>query len=45
MVTHKRPGRKDIRFGSVIPPPPNAILICAASFILFHTVRWNLTDS
>jgi hypothetical protein len=49
MVTHRRPGRKDIRFGSAIslPPPPRlyAILIWAAGFTFFQTERWNLTDS
>jgi hypothetical protein len=45
-VSHRRPG-KHFRFGSAISLslPPNAILIWAASFILFHMVRWNMTDS
>jgi hypothetical protein len=52
MVTHRRPGRKDIRYGSAIslfllPNQPHlyAIPIWAASFILFHIARWNVTDS
>jgi hypothetical protein len=45
-VSHKRPGSKDMRFGSAIfslsHSPlslPYAILIWAASFILFHIVH------
>jgi hypothetical protein len=46
-VRHRRPGCKDIRFGSAISLSLsllNAILIWAASSILFHTVRWNVTE-
>jgi hypothetical protein len=38
-VSHKRPGRKDMQFGSVILSLFYAILLWAASFILFHTVH------
>jgi hypothetical protein len=48
MVSHKRPGHKDMRFGSAIFLSLSlslslsllyAILIWAASFILSHTVH------
>jgi hypothetical protein len=47
-LTHRRPGRKDIRFGNAISLFLSllyALLIWEASFILFHRVRWNVTDS
>jgi hypothetical protein len=49
-VSHRRPGPKDVRFGSAISLSLSlsllyAIHIWAASFILFHVVRWNGTDS
>jgi hypothetical protein len=47
-VSHRRPGRKDIRFGSAIYLSLSllyAILIWAASLILFHLARWSVTDS
>jgi hypothetical protein len=46
-VSHRRPGHKDIRFGSAIFLSLSllyAIIIWAASIILFHTVRWNVTE-
>jgi hypothetical protein len=46
-VSHKRPGCKDMRFGSIIFSLSllYAILIWVASFILSHTVRWNMTEN
>jgi hypothetical protein len=44
-VSHRRPGRKDIRFGKAISLSLlYVILIWAAIFILLHVVRWNVTD-
>jgi hypothetical protein len=50
MVSLRRLERKDIRFGSAISLSLSlsllyAIVIWAASFILFHIARWNVTDS
>jgi hypothetical protein len=47
-LSQRRPGRKGIRFGkasSFFLSLLYALLIWAASFILFHIARWNVTDS